>query len=180
MLVYSMNYCTIFHNTECQVSMFTGGRAPSSESTIATAAADETKIYTPVPTVTTNVLISSNTATENASGSSQSTQAGVPVSEGQPTVTVISTHDESAYPTFMTSSILAITGTVVSTGTVLSSAGTITTYEDVGSTATEKSDATGTSAAPLESSSTGGSSNIKVLPAIMLGAAGFVVAAGLL
>ncbi|KAK5995569.1 hypothetical protein PT974_03982 [Cladobotryum mycophilum] len=184
-VVYSMNYCTIVQNTACQVTLSTGGQAPPEYSTVSTVVGESTGVVT-VPVSTT---VGGETAITAISGTdvsisqftpevTQSGEAGVPVTDGQPSTTVISTTDRVGSPTLLTTSLVAATDSVIisteTAGETASSASTTgresnstvaVTHQPPGTTA---STTTGADSAP---SHTGAGADLQVIPAAALGAA---------
>ncbi|PNP44509.1 hypothetical protein TGAMA5MH_03638 [Trichoderma gamsii] len=180
-LMYSMNYCTVIDGTQCHVSLATattavapetpsaGYSAPAIESTIEAASATQVVEATIVP------------------GEPVPTTAITEVSPGapQPTVktaaTVISTTDSLGNPTLQTSSILATTGSAVTTSGAVSASssasGSTTGMQHVNSTATSSNDSpSGSMTAPSAPDRTSAGAAIKAISNVALGTAVMIMA----
>lgn len=180
-----MNYCTVIESTQCHVSLATattavapetpsaGYSAPAIESTIEAASATPVVETTTVPgePVPTTVM------TEVSPGAPQST--------GEIAATVISTTDSLGNQTLQTSSILAATGSAVTTSGAFSASssasgsalGSTTGMQQTNSTATSAHDSPfGSMTAPSAPDRTSAGAAIKAISSVALGTAVMIMA----
>lgn len=171
-----MNYCTVIESTQCQVSLATattavtpessaGYSAPAVESTIQAASATPVVEGTIVP----GEPAPTTAATEVIPDAPQPT--------GETAASVISTTDSLGNPTLKTSSILAATGSVVTTGGTLSASSSATGKQQINSTAASSNGSpSGSMTAPSAPDRTNAGAVLKTLPSVALGTAAMVLA----
>jgi hypothetical protein len=178
--MYSMNYCTVVENTQCHVSLATatavaapdssaGYSAPAVESTIEATSA--------TPVVEATVVPGEPVPTTAMTGLS----SGAPQSIGETAATVISTTDSLSNPTLQTSSILAATGSAITTSGVFSvsssaSESTTGTQQTNSTAASSHESPSGSMTAPSAPDRTSAGAAFKALPVVALGAVVMITA----
>jgi hypothetical protein len=182
--MYSMNYCTVVENTQCHVSLATatavaapdssaGYSAPAVESTIEATSA--------TPVVEATVVPGEPVPTTAMTGLS----SGAPQSIGETAATVISTTDSLSNPTLQTSSILAATGSAITTSGVFSVSSSASASASESTTGTQQTNSTaasshespsGSMTAPSAPDRTSAGAAFKALPVVALGAVVMITA----
>ncbi|KAL6815785.1 hypothetical protein GGI42DRAFT_348711 [Trichoderma sp. SZMC 28013] len=167
-LMYSMNYCTVIENTQCQVSLSTATDVVVAESSIGysasvdstTQAVSVTSVIEPIPT----------TAWPHV-------DPGAP----QPTVTVVSTTDALGSPSMETNSVLAATGSTATDSTVITSgtttaSGSVTGKQQTNSTSVMSHDSpSGSITAPSAPDRTSAGAALKAISGVAFGGLAMVM-----
>jgi hypothetical protein len=174
--MYSMQYCTVIENTQCQVSLTTATNAVLPESSAGYSAPvieSTTQAESVTPAVGETVIpgepVPTTVVTEVAPGAPQTT--------GQIAATVISTTDSLGNPTLKTSSVLAATGSAVVTSGTLSASGSVTGKQQINSTSAFTHDSpSGSMTAPSAPDRTNAGATLKALPSVAFGVAAMAMA----
>ncbi|KAK4063945.1 uncharacterized protein Triagg1_9273 [Trichoderma aggressivum f. europaeum] len=168
-LMYSMNYCTVIENTQCQISLSTATDVVVAESSIGysasvdstTQAVSVTSVIEPIPT----------TAWPHV-------DPGAP----QPTVvTVVSTTDALGSPSMETNSVLAATGSAATDSTVITSgtataSGSVTGKQQTNSTSVMSHDSpSGSITAPSAPDRTSAGVALKAISGVAFGGLAMVM-----
>ncbi|KAL6813707.1 hypothetical protein J3E69DRAFT_376012 [Trichoderma sp. SZMC 28015] len=162
-LMYSMNYCTVFESTQCQVSVTTATNAVVPESSIGYSASVEsttqavsvTPIGEPIPTTVWSHV-----------------DPGVP----EPTVTVVSTTDTLGSPSLETNSVLAATGSTAITSGTTTASGSVTGKQQTNSTSVMSHDSpSGSMTAPSAPDRTSAGVALKAISGVAFGSLAIVM-----
>ncbi|KAH0529593.1 hypothetical protein TsFJ059_004317 [Trichoderma semiorbis] len=163
-LMYSMNYCTVIENTQCQISVTTATNAVVPESSIGYSASVEsttqavsvTPIGEPIPTTVWSHV-----------------DPGVP----EPTVTVVSTTDTLGSPSLETNSVLAATGSTAVTSGTTTASGSVTGKQQTNSTSVMSHDSpSGSMTAPSAPDRTSAGVALKAISGVAFGGLTMVMA----
>ncbi|PNP56675.1 hypothetical protein THARTR1_03371 [Trichoderma harzianum] len=166
--MYSMNYCTVIENTQCQVSLSTATNVVVPESSLGysasvdstTQAVSVTPIGEPIPTTVWSDI---------APGSPQ------------PTVTVVLTTDALGSPSMETNSVLAATGSTASDSTAITSgstmaSGSVTGKQQTNSTSVMSHDSpSGSITAPSAPDRTSAGAALKAISGVAFGGLAMVM-----
>ncbi|KKP01299.1 hypothetical protein THAR02_06616 [Trichoderma harzianum] len=162
-LMYSMNYCTVIENTQCQVSVTTATNAVVPESSIGYSASVEsttqavsvTPIGEPIPTTVWSHV-----------------DPGAP----EPTVTVVSTTDTLGSPSLETNSVLAATGSAAITSGTATASGSVTGKQQTNSTSVMSHDSpSGSMTAPSAPDRTSAGVALKAISGVAFGGLAMVM-----
>ncbi|KAI9147735.1 hypothetical protein HJFPF1_12765 [Paramyrothecium foliicola] len=184
-LVYSMNYCTIVHNTDCQVSLSTGGAAPPPvQSSIPSDGSSVATDYQSEPTSepTGTEVISSGyygppstgaepSAPGESAGVTTSAQPGESGIPDEPTASVITTTDAAGNPSTVSEG--------ASASDTASASGDESTSEPYPSGSKTESEPTGTETEGATGTASGtptAGAMLNAVPGFAFGIAGLVAA----
>ncbi|KAL6870463.1 hypothetical protein J3F83DRAFT_736427 [Trichoderma novae-zelandiae] len=174
-LLYSLNYCTVFQTTECGV-----GLATATEGVSVSFASESSAGYSaPVDSITQAVSSATSVVGETVPGEPKPTMvwsdAATVVS--QPTATVFSATDSIGSASVETNSVLAATGSEVASSGTASASGSVTANEQTNATSVlSHSSPSGSMTAPAAPDRTNAGVVLKAVSGVAFGTVAMAMA----